>query len=248
MRSSLPTPNTVLRLDESKQYATYVNYGVELSYAQIEDDVVYRLSPPTGCKDYLTDALAWNDENYPADKIGEGNYKFFADYDKENTTLLIGEDLTKRIHILNEYEDSIGVGLTKCFRVRDETYSGYSAVSGDPWWMTTTIHFSMFMSLCRYIMPGGAEDLTFMADNLNTGRDSYVRPIWNRLRILPQALKKLHTITRKRNSPTIELQHSMNGHYCFLTNSAMRGQLTYGPQMCEVAPELFMTPLKKGTE
>lgn len=238
MRSLLPTPDTVLTKDKSKQYAEYPSYGGEMQYAQIEGETIFVLSPPTCCKDYLTDALAWNDEDYPSTNIEPGNYKFFADYDKENTTLYLGFDVGGKIKVLNEFEESIGVEPTKHFRVGKVA----SAVCGDKWWMTTTIHFSMFMSLLRYIQAGSDVE-TFMAPKLLRGNDPYVQRVWNRMRLLPAALKKLD-ITIKRNSPSIELQHAMNGHYCLLTNTAIRSRLTYGPQLMEKAPELFETPLE----
>ena len=238
MRSLLPTPETVLTKDKSKLYAEYPSYGAELQYAQIEGDKVYVLSPPTCCKDYLTDALAWNDEDYDINQLGVGCYKFKADYDKENTTLYLGFYVGDKIKVLNEFEESIGVEPTKHFRVGQ----GASAVCGDKWWMTTTIHFSMFMSLLRYIQAGTDVD-TLMTPTLQNGKDPYVRRIWSRMRLLPHALKKLD-ITIKRNSPTIELQHAMNGHYCLLTNAAIRPRLTYGPQLMERAPEVFSTPVE----
>jgi hypothetical protein len=220
------------RLQEARDMAPQ-HGATRWALAQIEGDKVYQLCIATSCKDYITDAVVWCEEGPPEDF--PSNFKFYGDYDQENTTLIVkGSHYEHNRHLLNKWEEEFGLKTSVWLPTDDEDRQ---VLVADKFWQTTTIHLSLFLSMTRNINTQTL--LSSLVDE--EGADYYVKgDVADSCLRLPGVLKQL-VIGRKRNAPNKDsYMHSCNGHYCMLTNTALRRQLFYTDQLYKIDPTIFI--------
>ncbi len=222
------------RLQEAKDMAPQHGHS-KWAFAQVEGDKVYQLCIATSCKDYLTDAIVWCEEGPPEDF--PSNFQFYGEYDKENTTLIVkGTHYEHNRHLLTKWEESFGLKPTVWMTTDDDSRQ---VIVADKFWQDTTIHLSLYLSIIRNI--NTPTMLTSLVDE--NGADYYVREeiVAERCLRLPGILQKL-VVTIKRNAPEKDsYMHSCNGHYCALTNTALRSRLTYSEQLAKLDPTILWT-------
>jgi hypothetical protein len=200
----------------------------KFAFALVEGDTVYPLHDAIKCRDFLNDTLVWLEEGFTRPIYG---YKYKGPIDTEHTTfhLTFCDQVLKNFKLLNEFEESLGLERTAFYDVED----GSIVSRGDKWWMSSTLHLSWYTQCLRHCNY-----------SLLTLQDSSSEHLINNLKgkywKIPAALRKL-ALTIKRNAPSTDSSmHDLNGFYTLMTSGvAIRKQLTYGPQLEAIAPELF---------
>ena len=189
------------------------------AFAFVRDNVVFPQHQLVKCRDFLNDTLVWDEEKTKGRIWG---YTFAGPYEKNKTSLYMEDAaaMPKNLHLLNAFEDELGVSHTKVFDCGDKGH----LIEGDSFWQLTTIHLSWYTQVLRWLT---YPDLAGRSDTrsevmMNT------KGFWD----LPKQLKN-YKITIKRNAPAISGMHDHNGFYTFLTNKYIRSKLTYGQQFKE---------------
>jgi hypothetical protein len=181
------------------------------------------------CKDYMTDTLVYVEEGYKEQGV-YFNYQGPITTDRTTFVFRISPNFLPNVEMFQEYERSLELTPTEIHTTQN---AGYILVEGDPWWMKTTIHLSLYLSWMRNCSISGIsktlEELT---------AEPYIFSHMPHIMRLPEALKKLN-ITIKRNAPSRDLMHSINGHHSLLSIPQMRSTMTYGKQLFEINPVLF---------
>ena len=141
MRIELLTPEGWNRLSEINQ--EHLNY---FAYARKKDNVIQQLHPWIKCRDYLLDGMFWarDPSLYRCPVYGDCRIN---NVNLDEVELLFKCEkgrIEKQIHILNEVEKELGISPTEVTRVEDCFY-----ITGDKWWMKTTIHLSTYSLILR---------------------------------------------------------------------------------------------------
>lgn len=207
--------------------------GISMGFCSVKDDVVSIISNLTSCKDYLTDALVFDEE-------GMGNaaswaYRASGKLEQDRLTLymILPPQFTENVLLMQEYELSEGLDPVQVDEI--EGCPDVYVLRADPWWMTTTLHLSAFLSMVRNIA------VTKILGSMEEARGcGYTWRLLPNVYKLVSGLKHIEYV-RRRNSPNIQTMHGLNGHYCFLTvNPVAREALTYTKQLMEIDPEIVL--------
>lgn len=223
-----------LKLKQAYECQYAPRWGVHLAFAKITGDTAELLYTPTTCKDYMTDTLSLEEEG---NKTYGGFWGFKGPTVHENTVIAIsdGSLLKDNILLFQEYELSLGLEPVQLFETQ---YDHWVVLKADKWWSTTTIHLSLFLSWMRNLNQEKVDTLE------EAKRDGYISTKVKQCLELPKALMKLN-ITIKRNAPSQNGMHSMNGHHFLITTTNQhREKTTYGPQLIELSKEhdIFYVP------
>lgn len=205
-------------------------YGV-MGFGKIAGERAVALHQLEACKDYLTDHICYEEKG----KIQHswlGNFNYVRD-----KTILVWREkdgfLQYNLSLLQEYEKELGITPTVVHTTNNEQFI---VTEGDPFWQTTTIHLSMYLSLIRNCRVSYK-----ITDLWGKHGDPYVFDVAEKLKKLPYALMELK-VDRKQNAPDHGEMHSRNGHWCLLTQGHLLEELHYYPQLKDICPELLPDP------
>ncbi len=203
------------------------------AYAKFTDEnTVNVLHGSTGCKDYMTDALVAIDEERTPHQM---YFPFRGPIETEHTVIAFrcARAFLENFPLFQQWELSIGITPTEVFTTQLEDVV---VLKADKWWMTTTVHLSLFLSWLRNLSWDKVSKLGELCG------DQYIFFNTEKCLRLGTALTKLTGVTIKRNAPDYVGMHSLNGHYTVLMLHAVRKGLTYGPALAEIDPDLFPQP------
>lgn len=145
---------------------------------------------PVLCRDFLGDTLVWKaKEQKPCSIYG---WKFAGTIEKKYASLVLddfGQIVQNVKNILNPIEIKIGIKPTTV-EVTDD--GGHVWVKGDKWWMTTTVHFSWYTTMLRYLT---YDRIFHKLEDLASHHTNYwMRDAWPIFVKLPYALPKLKVV------------------------------------------------------
>lgn len=217
----MQTPFKISDSRLTNKQAKYTEVGqyrkCKFSFAEIEGDTVYYLTKPVLCRDYLNDTLVW-DEMEDKSQITQICGYHFTGPIKEKDVVLYMEDaqhLLGKEGLLKEYEEKLGLKATQFL----PTVKGDCVVViADPWWKSTTLHFSWFTQLLRYLSYSTVNKLGDMSNEV------MVHALKDRYWSFPYKLAKLKLDGTKRVAPVgskpyedSSFLHSYSGFHSFLT-------------------------------
>lgn len=217
----MQTPFKISDARVTNKDARYTQVGQSrpctFSFAEIEGDTVYYLTKPVLCRDYLNDTLVWDEMEDKSKTVPVCGYHFTGPV-KEKDVVLYMEDaqhLLGKESLLKEYEEELGL---KPVQFLPTVKGNCVVVVADPWWKTTTLHFSWFTQLLRYL---SYESVKKLGDASNENMIAVLKDrYWN----FPYKLAKLKVKNKRRVAPLgngphddASLMHTYSGFYGFLS-------------------------------
>lgn len=142
-----------MKLQHNNEYDTYgeedQDRPCKFYWAVVKKGQLETNHGPVLCRDFLGDTLVWKAKEAPPCSIYGWDYT--GPVEKKYTSLVITDfgNIIKNIqNILNPIEDELGIKNTQA-EVTDD--GAHVWVKGDKWWMLTTVHFSWYTTLLRYL-------------------------------------------------------------------------------------------------
>lgn len=166
---------------------------------------------PVLCRDFLGDTLVWIAKEDKSNSIY--GWKFRGDVEKDFTSLVLNDfgKIEENVKtILNPIEAEIGVELTTVEKTDDGKHVW---IKGDKFWMLTTIHFSWYTTLLRYLTYNNVFKNFDELDKKPTNH--WMKEAFPRFKKLPYVLKQMK-ITKVRGAgegQTGTTMHDYNGWY-----------------------------------
>jgi len=221
-------------LQHNKPYQSFSEEGqwrpCHFWWAYVKDGVLNTDHGPVLCRDFLGDTLVWKrKEEVPAGAIYSWDYK--GKVETKFTSLVIdnfGEILHNIVTILNPIEEKIKVKLTTA-EITDD--GKHVHIRGDKFWMLTTVHFSWYTTLLRYL----TWDVKFsnfdeLYDKPTNGWSKQSFPQFKALPYVLKQLKVTQVAGVKLPCDDKYTMHDYNGWYSN-TNEHKRQFTAYGEQL-----------------
>lgn len=196
-------------------------------WAKVKKGTLYTNHGPVLCRDFLGDTLVWRAKETSVSSVY--GWRYVGEVEAKYTSLVIndfGKIESNVKSILNPIEEKIGVKLTTVEKTDDGEHVW---VKGDKWWMLTTVHFSWYTTLLRYL----TYDKLFTAFSdleaypTNEWMDSEKFKIFEKL---PYVLPKL-VVTQISGTKDVKVvgshsMHDFNG-WNSNTDSGYKGKFTH---------------------
>lgn len=201
-------------------------------WAKVKKGVLTTDHGPVLCRDFLGDTLVWKAKETAPSCIYSWSYD--GDVEKKYTSIVLDNfgNIEHNVKtILNPIEEKIGVKLTTVEKTDDGQHVW---VKGDKFWMTTTVHFSWYTTMLRYLTYDNAfekiEDLKDYPTNywMNEAFPIFVK--------LPHVLKQLK-VTQVSGTKDVKANggHTMHNYNGWYNNTNFTGYqikfTEYGEQL-----------------
>lgn len=193
-------------------------------FAYVKNGVLNTDHGPVLCRDFLSDTLVWKAKEETQCSIY--GWKYTGKVEKAYTSLVIddfGQIIYNVKSILNPIEKEIGVKLTTVELTEDGEHVW---VKGDKWWMTTTVHFSWYTTLLRYLTWN--KKFTSFDDLKAHPTNDWMGEVFDKFKKLPYVLPQLKFVSVRGSKPSCDgsVMHDYNGWYCNVTNNKWKNKHT----------------------
>lgn len=226
-----------MKLQHNNPSLTYCEEGQDrpcrFYWGKVKKGVLETNHGPVLCRDFLGDTLVWKAKEVAPSSIY--GWKYYGDVETKYTSMVLDdfgkiEDNVKTI--LNPIEEKIGVKLTTVEKTDDGKHVW---VKGDKFWMLTTVHFSWYTTLLRYL----TYPCVFQSfDDLDAKPTNYwmTEPgVFEIFKKLPYILKDLKITQvsgiKKVAEASGHTMHAYNGWYSNTNQKSLAKFTEYGEQL-----------------
>ena len=184
---------------------------------------------PVLCRDFLGDTLVWIAKEQPPTQIY--GWKFHGTVEKKYTSLVLDDfgQIEENIFLLNVIEEKIGVKMTQVEVTEDGSHVW---IKGDKFWMLTTVHFSWYTTMLRYLTYGIKFQSIDDFENYHTnGWMSNAFPTFKKLPYVLHKLKITQVSGTKNVAELGRTMHEYNGWYANTKDGYESKFTEYGVQL-----------------